>query len=136
MFYTYRQAEMFIQTYGRNRFVCEIWQHCIWQLRGSTANRIKHSFSPQTRMRSLLLMFWCCGVHCGRHVTYGRMAHNAEYSFDELTDVILLNGEAERTVQPLHVCTPKGIRNDGIQIAGHSFLRNVVCEKQVLCDPL
>jgi hypothetical protein len=39
-------------------------------------------------------------------------------------------------VQPLHVCTPKGIRNDGIQIAGHLFLSNVVCEKQVVCGPL
>jgi hypothetical protein len=40
------------------------------------------------------------------------------------------------TVQPLHVCTPKVIRNDGIQIAGHSFLSNVASEKQVVCGPL
>jgi hypothetical protein len=32
-------------------------------------------------------------------------------------------------VQPLRVCTPKGTVDDAIQIAGHSLLWNVVCER-------
>jgi hypothetical protein len=63
-----------------------------------TAKQIKQSFALQTCTRSLLLLFWCCGAHCCRHVTYRRMAQNAENSSNELTDTILLvfYGEAER----------------------------------------
>jgi hypothetical protein len=36
-------------------------------------------------------------------------------------------------MQPLYVCTLKGISNFGFQIARHSFLWSFFCEKQVLC---
>jgi hypothetical protein len=65
----------------------------------------KQPFGIQNNKRSLLLMFWCCGVHIKR------VAQNAEYSLDKLTDVILLYGE-----EPLHSCTVEGICNDNIQI--------------------
>jgi hypothetical protein len=38
-------------------------------------------------------------------------------------------------VQPLHVCTLKYIRNDGIHIVGRPFFLGVVCEKHVVCGP-
>lgn len=39
-------------------------------------------------------------------------------------------------VQPLQVYTLKGIRKDGIQITGQSFLWNVVCKKPVVCSAI
>jgi hypothetical protein len=63
------------------------------------------------------------------------MAQNAEYSLDKLTDFLLYE-EAARNSAAAARLTPKGIRNDGIQIAGHSLLWNVVCEKHVVCGPL
>jgi hypothetical protein len=61
----------------------------------ATLQNIKQSFSLSTGMRSLPYMFWCCGVHCGRHIMCQRMAHNVEYSFVKFTDIILLYREAE-----------------------------------------
>lgn len=44
-------------------------KHCIWQVWGSTTKWKRQSFSIQTHKRSLLLMFWCCGVRFSK-VTY------------------------------------------------------------------
>jgi hypothetical protein len=113
---------------NRNRFVSDIWQHCIWQLRGSTAERIKQSYSLQTHTSSLLFMFWCCGVHYGRHVTHRTVTQNAEYSFDELTYMILLYWEAERNAVAAARLYAERYPQRWLQIAGHSLLWNVVDE--------
>jgi hypothetical protein len=59
------------------------------------------------------------------------MAQNAEYSFNRLTNMILLHGQAERNSAAAEASTLKGIRKCAIQSAGHSFLGHVVSEKQV-----
>jgi hypothetical protein len=46
--------------------------------------------------------------------------------------MILLYEKQSVTVQPFHTCMLKDTWNDGIQIAGHSFLLNVAYEKQVV----
>jgi hypothetical protein len=50
--------------------------------------------------------------------------------------MILLYEEQSVTVQSLHTCVLKDTCNNGIQIAGRSFLLNVACEKQVVCSPI
>jgi hypothetical protein len=81
--------------YGCNHFISKIWQHCIWHLWRITAKWIKQSFSLQIHMGSLLLMLWCCSFDYSRQVVYWRMAQDVEYSFNRLTDMILLCSEAE-----------------------------------------
>jgi hypothetical protein len=44
-------------------------------------------------------MFWCRGVHHSRHVTYRRKTQSAEYSFDELTDMIHITARRSRAQQ-------------------------------------
>jgi hypothetical protein len=46
--------------YGRNRLVNEMWQRCVWQLRGSNKKRLKKSFCLQTRTKSPLMTIWYC----------------------------------------------------------------------------
>jgi hypothetical protein len=57
--------------------------------------------SLQIRMMPLLLVFWCCGGHCGWHVTYRRMVQNAEYSLYELANMMLLYREEECNMHTL-----------------------------------
>jgi hypothetical protein len=57
--------------------------------------RIDKAIILSTGTRSLLLMFCCCDVHYSRHIMYQRMEHNVEYSFVELTDIVLLYRESE-----------------------------------------
>jgi hypothetical protein len=83
--YKYMIATTSLARYGK---------HCTWQLLGNTMKWKEQSFSIQNHKRSLLLTFCCCDVHFIK-VTYQKMAQNAEYSLDKLTDVILLFGEAE-----------------------------------------
>jgi hypothetical protein len=64
------------------------------------------------------------------------MAQSAEYSFDELTDMILLYGEAERNSTAAARLYAERYPQRRMLIVGHSLLWNVVCEKYIVCGPL
>jgi hypothetical protein len=78
----------------------------------------------------------CSDVHYGRHVIYWRMTQSVEHSTNWQIYRYHCTEKQSVMVRPLQIYTLKGIRKDGIQITGHSFLWYVVCKKPVACSTI
>jgi hypothetical protein len=107
----YKHRVLHLQA-SRNVQGCNCFVNKIWQLWGSTTKRIKyHSVYRLAQVHRCS----CSGVHYSRYVTYQKMTQNVWQIWYYCTE------KQSVTVQPLHVCTMKGVRNNGTQMQNINF---------------
>lgn len=117
---------------GRTAFLAR-YGNIMWKLQGTNAKHISnHSVHRLVRGHYR----WCSGVVVFTTVDILRVKEWCRMWGTPLMNWKIWHYCQRSTVQPLHVHILDSIYNDGIQIVGHSFFWNIICEKQSVCCPI